>query len=65
MKGYDLCEAIAREVRKKGTLSSQVKCLDESGEIFNIVEVEDEQQPDGSHVLWLKLEVDDGSDDDG
>lgn len=60
MKGYELQEAIKREVVKKGTAGSEIRIIDEHGYIYDIVDVEAEVLPDGKHVTWIKTrEADD------
>jgi len=60
VKGYELEELMNREYKKKGTAGSPVKAVTEDGQVYNFVGVENEQQPDGGWVLWLKLEQEDG-----
>lgn len=57
MKGFELTEAIRREVVKKGTAGSPVRCLSEDGDIYDILDVEAEVLPGGKHVTWLKLQL--------
>lgn len=56
MRGHELIEQMTKEASKRGMLGAEVKALDSSGEPFDIKGVEAEEQPDGSHILWLKME---------
>lgn len=62
MKGYDLTKAIDKAVRPKGILGSEIKVLDETGYVYDILEVEAEEQPDGKYILWIKTQA---ADEDG
>lgn len=56
MRGHELTAAILREVRKKGTAGSPIRCLSEDGDVYDIVDVEAEELPDGDHITWVKIQ---------
>ena len=60
MKHHELSEQLEREAPAGGYLEAPVKALDESGFVYNVIQVKGERQPDGSYITWLKLEEDDG-----
>lgn len=62
MKGFELVNKIRRKVEGKGILDSPIKILDETGYIYEPLDVEVEKQPDGGHIIWIKTQA---AEDDG
>jgi hypothetical protein len=60
MKHHELAQQLDREAPAGGYLEAPVKALSESGFVYDVIQVESEQQPDGSYITWLKLGEDDG-----
>lgn len=57
MKGYDLTKAIDAAVRPKGILGSEIRILDETGYVYDIIDVEAEEGPSGTHTIWIKTQA--------